>query len=431
VEALRARPRSAQLFLLLVYGLAVGALAAMLSAPRWLGAATVDGHGGHWLGPVLAALACVAAYDVVPWWQPPRRTGEHDEQTSGCTYADVAGVFFGLGVLLLGPVGAVLLTLPARLVEVTRVRSSAYKHLYNAATYVLSTSAGWAVFHLALHGFGLRSSDVERPGWLVAAAAGALTLLMLDLGGAVGGRRAMHGLGSPLREVGQVYPLWTQTAAGALAVLIALLWNEHPWLVVTTVFPLLVLRRALHLRDLELASRTDPKTGLANYGWFQEVADREVRRALRNDTALSLLVLDLDHLREVNTAHGHLAGDVVLKGVADVLASGVREFDLVCRFGGEEFLVLLPSTGLAEAQVIAERLRSAVHDRTFHAATATRPLAATVSVGVSLLGDHGATLEELLHAADIAVYRAKATGRNQVCVAEAGPAQASETDAWR
>jgi diguanylate cyclase (GGDEF)-like protein len=81
--------------------------------------------------------------------------------------------------------------------------------------------------------------------------------------------------------------------------------------------------------------------------------------------------------------------------------------------------------------MIAERLRSEVGARVFHAATATQPLAATVSVGLSLLGDHGATLEELLHAADIAVYRAKATGRNQVCVAESGPHQHHDTGAWR
>jgi diguanylate cyclase (GGDEF)-like protein len=421
VDGLRARPRTARLVVLVQHALALAALTAMLSAPAWLPASATAGHGGRWFGAaLLAVLGCAAASDVVPWWQPPRRSGDVDEQASGRSYADITAVFYLLGVLLLGPVGAVLVSVPARLVLMARVRAAAYKHLYNAATYLISTSAAWAVFHASLAAAGVGSADVQRPGWLVAAAAAALAFLAVNLAGTIVGRWAMHGTTTPWREIGQVYPLWTESSAAGLAVLVAVLWNLHPWLVVTAVLPLVVLRRGLHLRDLQLASRTDHKTGLANYGWFHEVADREVRRALRADAALSLLVLDLDHLREINTAYGHLAGDVVLKGVADVLARGVREFDVVCRFGGEEFVVLLPSTGLAEAQVIAERLRSSVQQCYVNAPTAPHPLTATVSIGVSLLGDNGATLEELLHAADIAVYRAKEAGRNQVCAADAG-----------
>jgi ribonuclease P protein subunit RPR2 len=135
---------------------------------------------------------------------------------------------------------------------------------------------------------------------------------------------------------------------------------------------------------------------------------------------VSVLVADLDLLRNINNAYGHLAGDVVLRGVADILREEVREYDIVARFGGEEFAVLLPSADVGEASHVAERIRRRVARDAFEVATSVTPIGVTVSVGVAALGEHGASLSDLLHSADLAVYRAKLEGRDRVLVATPG-----------
>src|SRR5207302_4687028 len=165
------------------------------------------------------------------------------------------------------------------------------------------------------------------------------------------------------------------------------------------------------------ASRTDPKTGLANATWFLEQSEHELQRAVRLETTLSVLVADLDLLRNINNAYGHLAGDVVLKGVADVLRTEVRSYDIASRFGGEEFALLLPVADVEEALALAERIRGRVGRERFAIPTSVEPISATVSVGVATLGEHGTTIKELLHAADLALYRAKVEGRDRVRVA--------------
>jgi diguanylate cyclase (GGDEF)-like protein len=127
------------------------------------------------------------------------------------------------------------------------------------------------------------------------------------------------------------------------------------------------------------------------------------------------LLVDVDHFKQVNDCHGHLVGDEVLRALATELRQQVRESDVVGRFGGEEFTVLLPQTDSDGACRIAERLRSGAGLLSVAAdpATDTR-ISVTVSIGVAVLGEHGSGLFELLAAADLALYRAKEAGRNQV-----------------
>ena len=118
------------------------------------------------------------------------------------------------------------------------------------------------------------------------------------------------------------------------------------------------LRRSLMHQQLAAAARTDPKTGLLNATGWQREADAEVARALRTGTPLALLLVDVDHFKRVNDNHGHLIGDEVLRALTAELRRQVRESDVVGRFGGEEFTVLLPGTDDAGAYGIAERLRA-------------------------------------------------------------------------
>jgi diguanylate cyclase (GGDEF)-like protein len=123
---------------------------------------------------------------------------------------------------------------------------------------------------------------------------------------------------------------------------------------------------------------------------------------------------DIDHFKRVNDAHGHLTGDQVLVGVAGTLVNQLREYDLVGRFGGEEFVVLVPGADTLEACRLAERLRSRVRRLSVPAADDT--VAVTVSVGVALFRTHGQDLIELLASADLALYRAKRSGRDRICL---------------
>ncbi|WP_370540642.1 GGDEF domain-containing protein [Azospirillum sp. INR13] len=172
-------------------------------------------------------------------------------------------------------------------------------------------------------------------------------------------------------------------------------------------------RRVDTERVLRDAALSDPLTGLANRRAFFGAIDREVAGALRHDTPVSLLLLDIDHFKEVNDAHGHDVGDAVLVALSRVLQRGVRQSDLVARFGGEEFAILLPCTSLEGAFLLAERLRCAVSDCGVQHDGAL--LHVTVSIGVSTLSPNADRPDTLIKAADIALYRAKSEGRDRVC----------------
>ncbi|MFP5515217.1 MAG: GGDEF domain-containing protein [Alphaproteobacteria bacterium] len=172
-------------------------------------------------------------------------------------------------------------------------------------------------------------------------------------------------------------------------------------------------RRVDTERVLRDAALSDPLTGLANRRAFFGAIDREVAGALRQETPVSLLLLDIDHFKEVNDAHGHDAGDAVLVALSRVLQRGVRQSDLVARFGGEEFAILLPCTPVEGAFLLAERLRCAVRDCGVEHDGVL--LHVTVSIGVSSLAPNADRPDTLIKAADIALYRAKSDGRDRVC----------------
>jgi diguanylate cyclase (GGDEF)-like protein len=169
----------------------------------------------------------------------------------------------------------------------------------------------------------------------------------------------------------------------------------------------------------QLASLTDPLTGLWNVRYLSMVLAQEIERASRFDRPLALLMLDLDHFKRVNDRYGHQRGDAVLMELAQRLRDQVREVDTVARYGGEEFVVVLPETGTAGALNVAERIGAAVRDRPFGGAPA-RPLQLTVSTGAAVFPNHGQTSEELIRAADAALYAAKEGGRDRSLAADAG-----------
>jgi len=172
------------------------------------------------------------------------------------------------------------------------------------------------------------------------------------------------------------------------------------------------LREALHTQSIR-----DALTGLYNRRYLGEMLERETRRAARADHGLGILMLDLDHFKKFNDTYGHDAGDTVLRETAAFLTKSVRAEDFVCRYGGEEFVVVLPMADLKASRARAEHIRAKVRELTIlHQGRAVGIL--TVSVGVAELPVHGTSPKDLLEAADAALYRAKKEGRDRVVVAE-------------
>ncbi|HTI68319.1 MAG TPA: PleD family two-component system response regulator [Caulobacteraceae bacterium] len=165
--------------------------------------------------------------------------------------------------------------------------------------------------------------------------------------------------------------------------------------------------------SLELAV-TDPLTGLHNRRYMAGQLGALVRRAGRGGEPVAALLVDIDHFKRINDSFGHDVGDDVLREFAVRLATNVRAIDLACRYGGEEFVVIMPDTGLDVAHRIAERLRLHVAGSPFRVAGVEDPLAVTISIGVACTVDTEDTPDTLLKRADEAVYDAKAKGRNQV-----------------
>ncbi len=164
------------------------------------------------------------------------------------------------------------------------------------------------------------------------------------------------------------------------------------------------------VEEMRQQAETDELTGLMNRRRFRQKADQELRRAARNQHPMAIMMLDIDHFKRINDTFGHAVGDVVLRDVAKQLKQGRREQDILCRWGGEEFLILLPESNTEAAQALAERIRHAVETTSFDAFS--KPV--TISIGIADV-DVKQPLKVSTQRADQALYRAKEEGRNRVC----------------
>jgi diguanylate cyclase (GGDEF)-like protein len=180
--------------------------------------------------------------------------------------------------------------------------------------------------------------------------------------------------------------------------------------------PAVALDNALTLQRVEALSVTDDLTQLYNSRYLNQVLRREAKRASRSGRPLSLLFIDLDGFKGVNDTHGHLAGSASLVEAAGVIRRSARETDVVARFGGDEFALILPDTGSEGAAAVGERIRERIAEHAFLTGEGL-DIHLTVSVGVATLPDVAASAEELIKAADLAMYRVKESGKNNVFIA--------------
>ena len=167
--------------------------------------------------------------------------------------------------------------------------------------------------------------------------------------------------------------------------------------------------------ELRLQATQDSLTGMLNRRLVLDILERELTRGQRLELPLAVLMIDIDHFKAVNDTYGHQAGDAVLKEVAARVSTTVRPYDSVGRYGGEEFLVILPGCDEPRAQIVAERLCCVVSREVVH--TSAAEISVTLSLGLALSAQ-GETSERLVHAADRALYEAKRNGRNRVVVSQ-------------
>lgn len=332
--------------------------------------------------------------------------------------------------ILLPPIYAMVTPIPLLVLTQWRIHKGVvYRRVFTAAAIGLAYGAAAAVFRLFPASFagGAIGLGAHALTWVVAVAAceqvgrrSHQTLIMSAIK-----------LSSPSAHV--VTGELTREALQAdfiefnLGVLITIVVAVSPLLAVFVVPMWLMVRRFVMHSQLLAQTRVDTKTGLLNATTWEHEAAIEVGRAVRTGSPLALALVDIDHFKMVNDTYGHLVGDRVLRAVVDALRGQLRGYDLAGRFGGEEFVILLPQAREMDALNVAERLRK-------HIAGLEIPIddepdcltfvRLTISVGVAALDGEARELTDLMAAADAALYYAKETGRNKTHVISA-TAQAS------
>jgi diguanylate cyclase (GGDEF)-like protein/putative nucleotidyltransferase with HDIG domain len=329
-------------------------------------------------------------------------------------------VFLVAAALLLPPELIVLIPLVQTVPQWLKERSPWPIQGFNICNYTLASLAAWGVARLVQeHGSGIIANSDAR----FAAAGFAASVAFVALNHVVLAVILKLGRGHSFRETGlfNAESISVDVVLTILGVSLAAFWNWNPWLIFAALAPLVVVHRSLSVPQLQAEARVDPKTGLYNARYFATTLAAELARAARFERPMSLIMADLDLLRDINNGYGHLAGDAVLKGIAEIFRQELRNYDVPARFGGEEFSILLPETPPEQAMEIAERIRRAVAEREFEVETAAEPIRATVSLGVAGFPKDGLDANELIHQADLAVYRGKLQGRNRVVGASTEP----------
>jgi len=354
------------------------------------------------------------------------------KQLGGPMHVDLCSVWTFAGALVLPPalaVGVAVVVHTHLWWRSWRPRLPLYKQLFSTSTVALACLAAGAV------------GAVARPGGGLLGELGVVTIVLALLAYVVVNSALVAAaimMSAPEPDVAAALGEWDDNALEfatlCLGALTAVGLVVNPYLALFALPAVLLLHRAVLARHLERAAITDHKTGLLTAAAWHTRAERELARPAAAPSAV--LVIDLDHFKQVNDRHGHLAGDSVLLAVAARLRAEVRDQDLVGRFGGEEFVVLLAGVDVtdvgtdgsegANVLAIAERVRAGVAALRVEIPTPDGPLqitGLTASIGAAIHPRHGADVGALVHAADAALYAAKRAGRNTVRLAAPAAAE--------
>lgn len=371
------------------------------------------GSARDWeLGIALVALASIAQVFVI--------------LRLGSDYSDhlTPAPFFAALLLLPSPLIAVLVCL-SFLPEWLWYRRAWSRQLFHIAAWLVALATGQVTLVL-LTGHS-RFDESYRFSALVVVAA---LLVVLTVQTLLFAGLLMSTHQQSLRETGLIAPhkLFVELSLLCLGWTIAAAWLVDPLYGLAAFVPLVLIFQGLQVPNLKEEASTDPKTGLANMRHFNYMFERELERGRRNGQKVSVLMSDVDFLRNINNTYGHQGGDIVLRVVAEIIQQQVRASDLPGRFGGEEFCIFLSDTDSNGARAAAERIRGVVEQTSFPIGRDNRFIGVTMSIGVASYPVDGQTSDAVMHEADLAVYQAKREGRNRVVVA--GPESRELAAVW-
>jgi diguanylate cyclase (GGDEF)-like protein len=344
-----------------------------------------------------------------------RKTGEQ-----GGHIRDVGGVWELPVAILLPPLYALLIPMARLTLVQFRVRRApVYRRVFSGASIGLCYGAASVTFHSLSSLVPPVSAGMlsHATVWTLLVLVSALVHWVLNKAMILTAVKGSDPAASIRAETFDGERLYNDVAETSIAVLVTYGVASNPLIALAALPVVTLLQRSLRHVQLLTESRNDSKTGLLNAATWEREAASEVIRAVRTKSPLAIAILDIDKFKVVNDTYGHLAGDQVLKEIANSLNSTLREYDLAGRFGGEEFSLLLPQTRAVDAFRIAERVRANIAGLSIIApgSTGAERVQVTVSIGVTAL-DAGSRreLSDLMAAADAALYRAKAGGRDQV-----------------
>lgn len=323
------------------------------------------------------------------------------------SYYTFSYVVYGFTFTAYGTGAALFVILVSHLVECIWYGSRWKAHLYKMIAHLVTTVVAGGVY------LAISQGSTLSAGWEVAGIAMAMAVFtMLN--------HLMMGIFIWLKHrenlkksrTFEPFPLILDISLLYLGAAVAIVWEYDPYAIALFIFPAYLLYSALRVPALERMTELDSKTGLFNHTYFKKQLESELARSNRFDRPLSVIIADLDLLRNINNTYGHLAGDEVLIGVANAMKQSVREYDVVSRFGGEEFAILLPETSLMQAYEKAEFFRKKIEKMEFIVPTSRTPIRATMSFGVAHRENSRQTSSEIVHNADLALYNSKLSGRN-------------------
>lgn len=329
--------------------------------------------------------------------------------TSRSSY-QISWIAYGASFVLLEPPEAMILLLVAHVAEWIWHKPEWYGALFNVNAFGIVASISIFIWQTISDG-NTPFAPVSALAFLVTAATfTALNHLMVGFVIWLAHRENLMRSG-----VFHLLTLMIDFVSFGMGIASGLIWLVNPYAVVFILSPLYLIYTTLQVPSLQQQTRIEPKTGLYNAKYFAEALKTELERADRFKRPLTIVMADVDLLRNINNTYGHLAGDTVLIGIANILRQLARDYDVVARFGGEEFAILMPETALNEALPRIEQMRAAIDAARFEISTSVTPLSATMSFGVAERERFGQKAEEIIHHADLAVYQSKATTRDRVC----------------
>lgn len=315
---------------------------------------------------------------------------------------------YGFTFAVLGTSEAIIVIIVSNIVEMVWNRQAWYVQLFNISCYVISIqAAGWI-------------SNLINPEPIATTWQTVLSILFSMsaynlLNHLMIGIVLWLARGENFKKSGifDFFPFMLDLALLVFGASLSFVWEYNAYGILLFSIPLYLIYSTLRVPALERKTEIDLKTGLFNHEYFKKHLSNELARANRFDRPISVILADLDLLRNINNTYGHLAGDDVLIGIAHAMKNAVREYDVVCRFGGEEFAILLPETTIAQAFERAEIIRKKVEELEFSISTSITPIKVTISLGVAHRENFSQSQEEIIHNADLALYHSKLSGRNR------------------